>query len=250
MHIKPERMTDERHMLRWVWHEHLARYEFAVHRVRNKVVVDCACGNGIGSRIFGEAGASKVQAFDISEDAIAVARRENGLPNVHYQVANALHLPLLDSAADIYIAFETIEHLEEDHAFLFEVRRVLKPAGIFICSTPNRTVTNPGKKLADRPWNRFHVREYSHQEMTELLETAFGQIQLFGQNPRRDWQVKLMSGLGKILPLHGAVRINQFLKLPALLSDSLASHAVIKDNGVGIVFEYLVVVCTNPKPRS
>jgi ubiquinone/menaquinone biosynthesis C-methylase UbiE len=226
----------------WVRHEHLARYQFASRFVAGKVVVDCACGDGTGSRIFAEAGAAMVHAFDVS----AQAADANGFhERVRFAVGDATRLPLPNSFADVYISLETIEHVNEDQAVLREVARVLRPDGIFICSTPNRVVYNPGKSLRSKPWNPFHIREYSQSEFSELLSKYFGQIEWFGQNPRSPTTTRLFEALGRVLPMHGAVRLNQVCKLPRFLYDKPEDHRVLAGNTPGI-FEYVVAVCRLP----
>ena len=241
-----ERISDSGFIPRWVRHEHQARYAFAARYAEGKGVLDCACGDGTGSSIFLKAGAQRLYGFDASPEAVAKARARCPQQAAQFQRAEAARLPLPDQAVELYISLETIEHVEQDRAFLAEAARVLKPEGIFLCSTPNRTVTNPGAVLRDKPWNRFHVREYNREEFLERLGSTFGKVELFGQNPKSPGKVRLMSGLGEILPFHGAVWVNQFLKFPALFLDRLEDHAV-NPWRPGTEPEYWVAVCRNPK---
>ncbi len=242
MAIEQERVSDDAFIPKWLWHEHLARFNFAAERVKGKRVIDCACGTGFGSSLFLGAGASSVLAFDVSEQTISKAILKYQASNLRFQVSSALNLPVPDKSADIFISLETIEHLEKDREFLTEIHRVLEPGGIFICSTPNRTVTNPGKALVNRPWNPFHIREYSEKEFFDLLRTEFESVMIYGQNPKKRWKVNLMKKIGKVLPFHGAVRINQALKLPHMALDKVEDHLVLDRKG-DHDYEYLVAVC-------
>jgi len=183
-----------------------------------------------------------VSAFDVSDETVADARARNTLRNLTFEHGSALQLPVEANSVDVYISFETIEHLDDDVGFLREVRRVLKPGGLFLCSTPNRVVTNPGASISERPWNRFHVREYSEKEFSELLLPTFSLVGLYGQNPKRTWLADSMGRLAGVLPRHGAVRINQLLKLPLFFADSPRRHAVV-EMSPGYTYEYLVAVC-------
>jgi ubiquinone/menaquinone biosynthesis C-methylase UbiE len=242
MAIDKERLSPDVAVPRWVWLEHLARYEFGAQFVRGKDVLDCACGAGIGSEAFARAGAASVAAFDVSEEEIEHARRRYGAPHLSFRHGSALALPVASSSVDVYISFETIEHVGEDRAYVQEARRVLRSDGLFICSTPNRSVTNPGTMISDKPWNRYHVREYSQGEFLGVLKDAFPRVHLYGQNPRSEWLARSIEGLGRLLPMHGAVRVNQVMKLPRLVVDSLQRHAV-RDMAPGYAYEYMVAVC-------
>lgn len=243
--MQRERFTEGIYIPIWVRNEHLARYEFCKAFVRERVVIDCACGAGIGSEIFSKAGAKQIEAFDLSKEAIDFALKRYGLLNIHFRVGSALKLPLADGFADVYISLETIEHIENDIAFLAEVQRVLKPDGVFICSTPNRIVTNPGKALTDRPWLKYHIREYSETEFMKLLECRFQNVQLFGQNPQRLLKVHIMTKIGKRMPGHGAVRLNQMLKLPSLFFDAF-SHHLVQRYTEGRHYECMIALCSRP----
>lgn len=229
----------------WVWHEHAARYHFAARYVADKTVVDCACGEGWGSAVFLRAGAKRLVALDRSISAIAQTRARDGAAHVTAAVCCATALPLPDGSADTYIALETLEHLDDPAAFLIEVVRVLKPSGIFICSTPNRRVTNPGRSIAERPWNRFHLREYTPRELTELLSATFRHVELHGQNPCHSLKLRGLEYVGRCWP-PVAVALHQLMKLPAFLFDRPEHHAVHPLNG-GREHEYLVAVCRGPR---
>lgn len=81
--------------------------------------------------------------------------------NVEFLEAKVPPLPFADDSFDCVVSFQVIEHIKRDRAFIEEVRRVLKPGGRFIVSTPNRPMS-----LTRNPW---HVREYNAKQFGELL---------------------------------------------------------------------------------
>lgn len=248
MPVELERVTSAGRVPPWIRHEHLARYQFVAERASEKVVVDCASGDGTCAQIVGER-AREVLGFDLSEEAVASARRGTTSSNLRFAVASATALSLPDDFADLYVSLETIEHLPDPETFLHEAVRVLKPDGKLICSTPDRDVCNPGNSIDSRPWNRFHVREYSQSEFVALLGRHFEQIELFGQNPKSPGLVKLRVGIGRRLPGHLIVRLSQALKLPRFLYDRLEHHLVLPVRA-GLRYEYLIAVCSGPRGAS
>lgn len=76
-------------------------------------------------------------------------------------------------------SFETIEHLNEHDKFLSEARRVLRPGGIFIVSTPDRDNYSP----ADRQANPYHVLELTQSEFSNLLRRHFPHVAMGWQRP-------------------------------------------------------------------
>ena len=67
---------------------------------------------------------------------------------------------------DVVVNFQVIEHLWDQSQFVAECRRVLRPGGLLLISTPNRITFTPG---SDTPVNPFHTRELNAAELTELL---------------------------------------------------------------------------------
>jgi SAM-dependent methyltransferase len=85
---------------------------------------------------------------------------------------------LPDASFDAVVSFETVEHISDDRAFLTEVRRVLRPGGLLLLSTPNKDVTSPDGP----PANPFHVREYLIHDLTRLVTgSGFQEVEVFGQ---------------------------------------------------------------------
>jgi len=226
----------------WVWLEHKARYRFAAKFVPNKIIVDCACGSGEGTDVFFKSGAKEIKAFDLSEDAIREAKAKCNHANVDFKINSATKLPLPDEFAEVYVSLETIEHLDDDKLFLMEAKRVLKPGGIFICSTPNRTVTNPGASLNSKPSNQFHVREYSSPEFGLLLKEYFGQVEFYGQNPNKKFKVGLLGRLG-FLPFHTPTRVHQAYKLLSYLLKKDEEFFEVRKADDKFYYEYITAVC-------
>ena len=61
--------------------------------------------------------------------------------------------------------------------YLNEIRRVLKPGGIVAFTTPNANIRlDPGMK----PWNRFHVQEFTARQLETLLRPVFAEVKVRG----------------------------------------------------------------------
>jgi lipopolysaccharide transport system ATP-binding protein len=157
---------------------HLDRYRFAAARVRGMRVLDCACGTGYGARLLREQGiAAQVIGIDVDQKTVEYARREHGVGLSAFICSSGDRLPLPDACVDAITSFETIEHVLDDVALVYEFYRVLRPGGLLIISTPNQW------PLATAP---FHVREYDRTSFIELLESRFECLELYNQNSGSD----------------------------------------------------------------
>ncbi len=116
--------------------EHLARYRFAARFAEGAIVLDAGCGTGYGAAEFSRA--SSVVGMDGSAEAVGYARCNFARAGVHFLRAVCESLPFADGSFDLVAAFEVIEHLERWQDFLAEARRVLRPAGLLLVSTPNK----------------------------------------------------------------------------------------------------------------
>jgi ubiquinone/menaquinone biosynthesis C-methylase UbiE len=242
MSVEKERFSSSLLLPPWVKKEHVARYSFAAEWCQDKVVLDCACGSGEGSAIFAEK-AVQVHAFDIAEETIKEAEARKSLPNLFFSVGRATDLPVESGSVDVYVSLETIEHVYLDDEYLREAFRVLRDGGTFICSTPNRKVTNPGKSLTEKPANPYHVREYDADQFLAILEKYFESTTLYGQNPATPLVVRMLNFVGRFLPGHFTTRIHQLKKL-LLHPFRGPNFYIVRGKDDGQIFEYLTVVCT------
>jgi SAM-dependent methyltransferase len=155
--------------------------------------------------------------------------------------ADATRLPVRKGAFDLYVSFETLEHVENDVALLSEARRVLAPGGRFLCSTPNRDLLSPGLTIDDRPRNPYHVREYSIPEFESFLNSAFPEVKLFGQTWFSERHQKFLARTGRRSNAL-SVRLHQLSNLARLPWESEKRHWPAPLEGAGAP-EVVIGVC-------
>jgi ubiquinone/menaquinone biosynthesis C-methylase UbiE len=162
-----------------IWLEHWHRYHFAARFAAGKRVVDAACGEGYGSALLARTAASVVGA-DISAEAIAHAQSAyGGTPNLSFVRAPCTKLPVADASTDLFVSFETVEHIREQEDFLDEIARVLAPDGMLLLSCPNKREYSDRRAFA----NEFHVKELYREELESLLARRFRHTRWYGQRP-------------------------------------------------------------------
>jgi len=158
-------------------YEHMHRYSWAQSLCSGKAVLDIACGEGYGSALLARV-AQSVIGVDISQDAVDHASRKySGHANLRFAQGRATHIPAHDASFDVVVSFETLEHLAEQEQMLAELRRVLKPTGALVISSPNKKVYSDDRNYV----NEFHVKELYFDELEQLLRRHFGATRYFGQ---------------------------------------------------------------------
>jgi SAM-dependent methyltransferase len=166
-----ERVVDGIHY-GWLMKDHVARYEMASAYSVGKRVLDVATGTGYGANILRLRGASEVTAVDLEQAALDYARMRYGEDGLNWVNADACTLPF-GREFDVVCSFETIEHLKDPAAFVAQCKRVLKPGGVYILSTP----LNTGGDFV----SPYHELEFTVDELRGLLARHFPNVTLFGQ---------------------------------------------------------------------
>ena len=153
-----------------------------------------------------------------------------------------------DGSFDCIVSQDTIEHIRNDHGFVSELTRVLKPNGMLIIFTPH------GKGRGVTPADPYHVHEYTHEEFKTLLAPHFSLIRWYGrrQGHRLKTAEQSMDALRKWDPgrLRNCVprslrhRIGSWL---SRLHGGPALHEIVPDDieyGIGVAADTnLIGIC-------
>ncbi|MFQ5676866.1 MAG: class I SAM-dependent methyltransferase, partial [bacterium] len=103
--------------------------------------LDLGCGSGSSLVAIAEDFQLGLGVDVLMQDLILGKKyaEEAGINKVHYICAFGENLPFEPETFDFVNATDTIEHIEDAQvAFLREVKRVLKPGGVFCFNSPNR----------------------------------------------------------------------------------------------------------------
>ncbi|HEY4706430.1 MAG TPA: methyltransferase domain-containing protein [Thermodesulfobacteriota bacterium] len=142
--------------------------------------LDAGCGDGTRTLLFDD-GTRNINGCDF-KDWLAPSARGR----VRLLTADIMKdgLPYEDGSFDLLLSFDVIEHLARPEALLYEMRRVLRPDGVMVVSTPNRrrpygVVLSMlgkrsfpyGEKKDSDPYAQ-HIREYTAGELRDALAGA------------------------------------------------------------------------------
>lgn len=156
--------------------EHLHRYIAAMQLCSQQDVLDIASGEGYGSYILAQV-AKSVVGVDVDPISVQVSNEKYSSDKISFKQGDCSAIPLSDNSIDVVVSFETIEHIKEQELFINEIKRILRPQGICIISTPDRIAATP---LGAQP-NPYHVRELYREEFYRMLNKQFDNVLFFGQ---------------------------------------------------------------------
>ena len=156
--------------------EHFQRYLFAQSLISGKDVLDIASGEGYGSDLLAR-DARSVVGVDISQEAVRHARERYQRDGLRFEEGSCAAIPLEDDSIDVVVSFETLEHHNQHDEMMSEIRRVLRPGGVLVISSPDK------REYSDLPGhhNEFHVKELYADEFAALLSRHFARHVMYGQ---------------------------------------------------------------------
>lgn len=156
--------------------EHLHRYGLAASMAKGVDVLDIACGEGYGSNYLASV-AHTVLGVDIDAGAVDHAASKYVVPNLKFVVGSADSIPLESASVDLVVSFETLEHHSRHEEMYAEIKRVLRPNGILIISTPDKYYFSDltGHR------NAYHVKELYVEEFSALNQRYFKNTEMYSQ---------------------------------------------------------------------
>lgn len=143
-------------------------------------VLDIGCGGGILTEPLARLG-GKVMGIDASGEAIEVAKKHAGDSGllVNYRQVSVERLAGEAKRFDLITCMEVLEHVSDVPLFLRSIRELLKPGGLLIASTPNRTAASYAALIVAgewvlriiprgaHDWSKFITPDELKQAMTE-----------------------------------------------------------------------------------
>lgn len=150
------------------------------------VILDIGCGGGININRMAKH-AKKVYGVDYSMDSVKVSREVNRqeiydgkVEVVHGDVQS---LPFDDETFDVVTAFETVYFWPNIEKCFGEVKRVLKPGGIFLIGTESNGSDNIPMKISEKLIN---MTVYNDKELCQYLENnGYSQITAYLRDGRK-----------------------------------------------------------------
>jgi SAM-dependent methyltransferase len=125
-------------------------------------MLDVGCGTGAVAVDFERYG--RVFVCDRSREALAFARSRGVRDPV---ACDATHIPFADRSFDLVLAFDVIEHVEDDREMLCELKRVLRPGGAVAIHVP----------AWPSLWSRHdealeHKRRYTRRRLARVIDES------------------------------------------------------------------------------
>lgn len=130
-------------------------------------ILDVGCAFGFFLRVCDQSG-YEAYGTDISKYAIHKGKHSTNVPFI---IADAQYLPFRKEVFDVVTMFSTIEHLPDPCKACSETWKVLKKAGLFYITTPNKiALQKMNPRLADQ--DITHINVLSPLKLWKVLKNA------------------------------------------------------------------------------
>jgi SAM-dependent methyltransferase len=215
------------------YYRHVRCYEFAAQFTYNKdEVLDLGCGCGYGTQFLATS-AGHVTGVDYDPEAIAYCTSHFSGRNLRFRVMDCRRLQFDQGSLDVVVTLQVFEHVLEWQEMLSEVRRVLKPNGVLVLSTPNRITTEIQERRAGTPHYSYHVNEVDAKQLGSRLKQFFASVDLFSMRRRGSALYSLLRRFDLL---------NLRLRIPLRLRGHLASRVGVNwgDEAIGSSDAFMV----------
>jgi ubiquinone/menaquinone biosynthesis C-methylase UbiE len=157
----------------------VARYNIVLNQIgencKGKRILDIGCGDGALSYLLSQK-EGFVIGVDDSDEAIKFAKKKTrDIGNMEFIKASAYYLPFKHNSFDYVVSSDVIEHLQEPHKMLAEIKRAFNEKGKAIITTPLR--------FTEEPLDKMHVQEFFESAFRRLLSDYFTEIKIIKSHP-------------------------------------------------------------------
>lgn len=132
-------------------------------------LLELGCGEGRGIQELAPLANNYTAIDKIGE---VIDQLSEAYPKYEFQQGHFPPMPYESESFDTIVSFQVIEHIKNDHLFLKEITRILKPGGTALLSTPNNKMT-----LSRNPW---HIREYTAEQLKTIASKYFSEVDMRG----------------------------------------------------------------------
>ena len=187
---------------------HFRRDRQSLRPLAGLSLLDIGCGGGLLSEPLTRLGAT-VTGIDASSSTVAVARlhaAQMGLA-IDYRETTAEDLRAGGATFDVVLTMEIVEHVVDRAAFLVTAAGLLKPGGIMVVATLNRTTKSYALAIigaeyilswlprGTHDWNKFVKPDELTAELT-AAGLAIGEVTGVSYNPLADrWSLSTDTGV-------------------------------------------------------
>lgn len=122
-------------------------------------ILDYGCGTGDHITMPLARAGDQVLGIDVHEPSILEARRKYALSNLTFRTAEAQALLNDALSFDVIVCSEVLEHLDDPSELLGSFRRLLRPGGALIITTPNGYGSFEMLRRVERAFTRIGVHQ-------------------------------------------------------------------------------------------
>ncbi len=182
----------------------LLGYLDSIDRARS--ILELGAGGGFLLEELWRSGFRELTGSDITTSALREIQRRTG--DLHVVGADAESLPFADSAFDIVITSDVIEHLVRVDMHLADVARILRPGGQYLLKTPSRRPAELYYRLRGLyDHHIWHPSMFSPKELRQAFARHGFDVSFLPVGELTAAQIrKVPTGIGKAvfrrLPLH------------------------------------------------